>query len=116
MDYKIILALIVISGLFLFWYFRKSSGADGCNDKSDDIKIVRLVYQDGCGACEEFKSTWKQLKEKYSGQHIVFEEIDNLANPTGVEYVPAIIMEKEGEQLEFKDERTLEKLSKFVEL
>ena len=116
MDYKIVLALVVISGLFLFWYLRKGSSSGGCDDKSDDIKIMRFIYQDDCGHCQEFKPVWEQLKDKYTGQSIVFEEIDNKTLATPFEFVPTLIMEKEGEQLEFKDERSLEKLSKFLEL
>ncbi len=109
----ILIGLALLLGLFI-WSRSSSSSGGGCDGPTP--KKLALFYSEKCPACNSFKSTWEQLKSAHEGDAgIVFLEIDVEKHPDErITAIPTLILDSDGEQFMFKDQRTLDKLEAFI--
>lgn len=114
MHLYILIGLVALVGLYM-WSRKQSSPGGNCD--SPTPKTLALFYSEKCPACVSFKPTWEELKSKHDGDaSIVFLEIDVEKNPNEkITAIPTLVLDVEGEQFMFKDQRTIEKLEAFIQ-
>ena len=86
------------------------------NEPFDNTKLV-LYKTDRCGHCVNFTPTWEKLKQQ--GLNTQFETVDcdkqkGECWKNKVDGTPTIILHKNGKQLTYEGDRSLQSLISFV--
>lgn len=118
----VVLALLIL-GIFLMNEYgashaEKYESCDKIKDDSDingNIKIY-LYRSETCPACRDFKPVWDLMLPKFNEKNIKYYDIEcSKGDCTGIEYIPTIIVEKNGTRAEYKGARNYESLIKFID-
>lgn len=92
-------------------------------EKEENKNLVMFFKMKGCPHCDEFQKVWDELESKKGeipGYELVIYDADKNAehisdNYPKVKGYPTIMMKNKGkEPVEFKQDRTVEELLKFV--
>jgi thiol-disulfide isomerase/thioredoxin len=99
---------VVISFVFLWFGKKREKFEDSKNDA-----IMALYHSHNCGHCVSFMPIWEKFRDINKQMTIKTINCDTNECPN-VKYFPTIIMEKNGKNVEYSGNRTLDDLQKFV--
>ena len=125
-----LMILLFVAVIFFNQYYAYASsslalreGMDDGASKGKSVGDAKIIYfsMEGCGHCKKFNQVWddftKETKSKGSKCPIKTEEIksDNTSeiNKYKVSAYPTVMLVKDGQQIVFKGERTVDALKAF---
>ena len=107
----VVLGIILVIMVILYYLFRTSK------KEMMGQKILTLYYSPMCGHCRAFKDTWENFKNIAKGLNVETADVNCLENEDACQHItafPTLILDNNGSQKAFNEERTIENLTQFV--